>query len=84
MVILPIFRSAATVGLSTTNFTSVDVWKRFLTDLAFNYTGVDPNSGTFDTGRATSTYGPIVAYLLARRFAGKHISRVLRPLKMRF
>lgn len=84
VVVVPVLKSAATVGLSTTTFMSVDTWKRFLVDLAFNYTGYDPNSGTFDATRAFSTYGPIAAYLIARRFAGRHITRVLRPLGLRF
>ena len=48
------------------------------------FTELKNNFASTDGARLTQTYGPIAAYLLARRFAGKHISRVLRPLGVKF
>ena len=63
-------------GLAT-NFTSVAAWQSFFTELKNNFASTD---GT----RLVRTYGPIFTYLFARRFAGRHISRVLRPLGVKF
>ena len=63
---------------------NMDTGKTFVKNLAHSFTGINPDTGTFDFAVVLRTYGPIVAYMLARRFAGRHISRVLRPLGVKF
>ena len=75
VVAAPIVQAVVDSGLwpnpSTTSLQS------FLTELRNNF-------ATTDGTRLLRTYGPIVVYLASRRFMGKHISRVLRPLGVKF
>jgi len=75
VVAAPIVKAAVDSGLAAAP--SMASLQSFFTELKNNFASTDG-------ARLTQTYGPIAAYLLARRFAGKHISRVLRPLGVKF
>ena len=75
VVVAPVLRAASNAGLSLGNMTNVVVWRAFLSNLKDEFT---------DPGALAATYTPIATYLIVRRFAGKHISRVLRPLGVKF
>ena len=75
VVVAPVLRAAATSGLSLSNFTNVQTWQTFLNELMNEFT---------HTNKIAATYTPIATYLIVRRFAGKHITRVLRPLGVKF
>ena len=82
VVIVPAIK-AATV-LNSSNVFTTQGWMSFFKELVFNYTGVNVDGGPVAGDRIATTYTPIAVYLLARRFAGRHISRVLRPLGIKF
>lgn len=85
VVVAPVASAATAAGLNMSTIGNSATWKEFLRQLTFVWTGTDPSgTGGVDSLRLTQTYAPIAAYLIARRFAGKHISRVLRPLGLRF
>lgn len=75
VILAPIARSASNAGLNLSTIGNMEVWKNFFTQLQLSFT---------DTGRIAETYTPIAVYIVARRFAGKHISRILRPLGVKF
>lgn len=83
-VLLPVVSAASQAGLSSSTIANMQTWKQFGNDLVANFTGVDPSTGQFAATRLVTTYSPIAVYLLARRFAGKHITSVLKPLHVRF
>ena len=83
VVVAPILTSATEAGLSLATIGNMDAWKLFFRRLGANFAGFD-ESGTVNSVALARTYSPIAAYLLARRFAGKHISRILRPLGVKF
>ncbi len=82
VVVLPFFRAAQGAGLSSTNLNMNSI-SSFGQELVSNFTGVE-SAGHFNSGRFLSTWGPIAAYLLTRRFAKGTISKVLRPLGLRY
>ena len=82
VVVAPAIEAISRSGLSLSNLTDKGAWANALKELSAQYTGM--NNGQFYSQRLLETYGPIAAYLIARRFAGRHISRVLRPLKLKF
>ena len=81
VVIAPVLEAAA--PLTSTSLTSRSAWESFAKNLIFNFSGVS-ESGTVDGGRIIKTYLPIGVYLIARAKAGKHLSRIFRPLGLRF
>src|SRR3972149_8486119 len=83
VVVAPIAQSASEAGLSLANIGNMETWKLFFARLAANWTGAEA-SGTINSVALARTYTPIAAYLLARGFAGKHISNKLRPLGVKF
>ena len=83
VVVAPILQSATEAGLGIATVGSIDAWKLFFKRLGANFAGAD-DSGTINSVALARTYTPIVAYIVARRFAGKHISKILRPLGVKF
>lgn len=84
VALAPLVRAAANAGLSTSTITQASTWSEFLRHIVRQYGAFDTNTGNFLAQEAMATYGPVAAYILARRFAGRHISRALRPLGLRF
>ena len=84
VAVAPLIKAASDAGLNMSTIGNLAVWKHFVLDVGINYAGYNADSAVFEGQRLIQSYGPIVGYLLARRFFGKHISRVLRPLGLRF
>src|SRR3990167_8418453 len=85
VVLAPALGAASAAGLNLSTIGNMENWKQFLRQLTIRYAGMDPETvGNVDSFNLARTYTPIAIYLLARRFAGKHISRVLRPLHVKF
>ena len=76
VVLAPVARAGgAAFGSDLGNVFKMANWQIFLSEVMNEFT---------HTSKVAATYSPIVAYLVARRFAGKHISRILRPLGVKF
>ena len=75
VVVAPVIKAAVNSGLNLSTISQMATWQSFLNELKSNFT---------EPARLAETYVPIAAYLAARRFAGRHISRVLRPLGVKF
>ena len=82
VALAPLVQAASV--LTTTSITTLEAWKVFVKNIAHSYTGINPDTGELDGTVLMRSYAPIVAYIIARRFAVKHISRALRPLGVKF
>ena len=67
------------------NITQPATWQRIGKFLILRYTGFNTDSGTLEGDKLVTTYGPILAYVLARKFGvAKPVSRSLGRFGLRF
>jgi len=87
VALLPLVRAFANAGTNLSNITNMAQLTHTGDLIVRNYTGVDPSNPTagFQSQEIIATYGPIVAYIIARRVGiGKVIGHALSKVGLRF